>query len=91
MRGKKTGGRQKGTPNKVNADTKNAISQLLGGYFDSGKMQTDFDSLTERERLAVAVQLINYIAPKMQATQMDVTTKSEDNNLCETLTRLSNT
>lgn len=89
MKGKKTGGRSRGTPNKVNANVKSTISKLLGAYFESGKMEKDFECLSERERLNVAVQLINYIAPKMQATQMDVTTKTEDKNLTETLTRLS--
>lgn len=86
---KKTGGRQKGTPNKATTTIREALSNLISDYQDSGKMSEDFFKLKPRERLIVAEKLMNYIAPKMQATAIDVTQSATD-SLTDRLIALTN-
>ena len=51
----KTGGRQKGTPNKATAMTKGVISTLLADYSDSGMMRDDFLALDPKDRMVVVM------------------------------------
>ncbi len=64
MRGKKTGGRVAGTPNKVNANLKAVFAQILNDYYGSEKFKTDFECLSERDRVAAAEKLAAYLLPK---------------------------
>lgn len=67
----KTGGRQKGTPNKTTALTKAVIAELLNDYYDSGLMASDFLQLDSKDRITMAEKLMQYNMPKMQATSVD--------------------
>ncbi|MBQ7280597.1 MAG: hypothetical protein IJR13_07750 [Bacteroidales bacterium] len=75
----KTGGRQKGTPNRTTATTKEVIATLLDQYSKSGSMADDFAALEPKERLIVAEKLMNYIMPKMQSQQIDL--QAEDTRI----------
>lgn len=68
----KTGGRQKGTPNKVTGITKEMINQVLAAYHDDGRLTKDFDELEPRERIGVFIKLIGYVLPKPQAVEMNL-------------------
>lgn len=68
----KTGGRKKGSPNKVQSPVKKAISDWIEGYSDSGKMKKDLDSLDPKDRLAIMEKLSQYVMPKIQAVSLDV-------------------
>lgn len=89
MKGIKTGGRQKGTPNKATAMTKGVISTLLADYSDSGMMRDDFLALDPKDRMVVAEKLIQYVIPKMQASSVDMNVQGGQTTLEETLKRLS--
>ena len=68
MKGKKTGGRVAGTPNKTTSTIKSAIASLLDDYHKSGKMKEDFDAIEDpKDRLALAEKFMQYTTPKMQA------------------------
>lgn len=72
-RGAKTGGRQKGTPNKTTAELKSVINKLIGDYQDSGQMAQDLMSIEDpRERLTTACKLMEYVIPKMRSVETDV-------------------
>jgi len=72
-RGTKTGGRQKGTPNKTTAELKSVINKLIGDYQDSGQMAQDLMSIEDpRERLTTACKLMEYVIPKMRSVETDV-------------------
>ena len=71
-RGFKSGGRQKGTQNKVTGITKEMINSVLAEYHDDGRLTKDFDELEPRERLGVFIKLIGYILPKPQAVEMNL-------------------
>lgn len=68
---KKTGGRQKGTQNKVTTVTKEILSDMLGDYQESGLMTADFLALEPKDRILCAEKMMQYILPKMQSTSVD--------------------
>lgn len=73
---RKTGGRQKGSVNKVTAMTKAVISDLLSDYQDSGLMGSDFLALEPKDRFQCAEKMMQYIMPKMQSTSVDFNNKT---------------
>ena len=73
---RKTGGRQKGSVNKVTAMTKAVISDLLSDYQNSGLMGSDFLALEPKDRFQCAEKLMQYIMPKMQSTSVDFNNKA---------------
>lgn len=73
---RKTGGRQKGSVNKVTAMTKAVISDLLSDYQESGLMGTDFLALEPKDRFQCAEKMMQYIMPKMQSTSVDFNNKA---------------
>lgn len=70
-KGTRNGGRQKGTPNKTTAATKEIITNLLTEYSNSGQMNDDFNSLEPKDRLVVAEKLAQYVMPKIQSVAVD--------------------
>lgn len=89
MKGKKTGGRQKGTPNKTTQMNKRIISNLLADYSDSGLMAKDFSRLESKDRMSIAEKLMQYVMPKMQSSSVDVSMSDEKKTLEDTLASLS--
>lgn len=69
---KKTGGRQKGTPNKAPTPVKSIITNILTEYSNSGLMELDFNSLDPKDRMAIAEKLSQYVMPKIQAVSVDL-------------------
>ncbi len=86
---KKTGGRQKGTPNKTTGVTKKVISDLLDHYNTSGKMVKDFDQLNPKDRITIAEKLMQYVMPKMQSTSVDMSLNDDKKTIDETLRELA--
>lgn len=72
MLGKKTGGRQKGTPNKATSRIREAISSVLDDYYNSAEFLTDLAALKPVERVMAMEKLAAYVAPKLQSTTLDV-------------------
>ncbi len=79
MKGKKTGGRTKGTPNKCTPE-KRAIKQLLQkhslDYMTPGDdgvsdFERDLQQMTPSERAAVEIKVLEFHTPRMQATSID--------------------
>ncbi len=67
----KTGGRQKGSENKVTKLNKLIITDMLQDYHDSGLMAQDFMELEPKDRISCAEKMMQYVLPKMQATSVD--------------------
>lgn len=80
----KTGGRKKGTPNKMTVEVKSCITKLLEGYTGSDKFMDDFNSLSPKDRLFLSERLMNYVVPKMQS----VAVEDVDNNKKSTIEML---
>ena len=86
---KKTGGRQKGTQNKVTTVTKEIISDMLGDYQESGLMTADFLALEPKDRIQCAEKMMQYILPKMQSTSVDFNNKATKITIEQKLRELS--
>jgi hypothetical protein len=66
--GRKFGGREKGTPNKITSDLRQRINDFLTDNWSS--LQTDFDSLDSKEKLFFYEKLLQYGLPKLQSTEL---------------------
>ena len=86
---KKTGGRQKGTQNKVTTVTKEILSDMLGDYQESGLMTADFFALEPKDRIQCAEKMMQYILPKMQSTSVDFNNKATKITIEQKLRELS--
>lgn len=91
MKGKKTGGRQKGTPNKATFQAKEVIGSLCSRYMDErikgedGLFLTEFErdlqALNPAERVRAYSGLLSYIAPKQQAISVQEQAQIEEEAL----------
>ena len=77
----KTGGRQKGSPNKVTSAVKDCISKMLTDYTNSEQFMKDFAELEPKERLMIAERLMNYVVPKMQSVAVEDTNKNKNSTV----------
>lgn len=64
------GGREKGTPNKINCELKEWITQII----NDGKEQfeADLKNLEPRERIKVYTGLLNYVIPKQSPISEEI-------------------
>lgn len=72
IKGKKTGGRVAGTPNKVSAKVREAMANVLDNYFGSKKFAEDMNSLDPKDRVAAMEKFASYVSPKLQSTTVDM-------------------
>ena len=77
----KTGGRQKGSSNKVTVAVKECISKMLTDYTNSETFLKDFAELEPKERLMIAEKLMNYVVPKMQSVAMEDGSKDRNSTV----------
>jgi hypothetical protein len=78
MKGKKTGGRVAGTPNKLSQKIRNNISAVLDEYFDSETFKKDLAGLDAKDRISAVEKLVSFIVPRMQATTLDVSVEKSE-------------
>lgn len=69
-KGKKTGGRQEGTPNKTTKVTRDIINDLASGLID--KVKQDIDKLGSKDRVYVFLKLVEFNIPKPQSVVIDI-------------------
>ena len=65
--GKKHGGREAGTPNKLTKEFKETLSNILSDEIE--KLSETLQQLEPKERLDIIVKLLPYIAPKLQSIE----------------------
>lgn len=87
-KGVRYGGRQKGTPNKATASIREAVDNVLGGYMNNGQMLEDFKVLDSKERLEIAIKLMQFVAPKMKSVDVSVSSDQQLENVAQRLARL---
>ena len=61
--GKKFGGRQKGTPNKLTKELRSVLKDLIHKELET--LHERLDLLDPKERLEVMVKLLPYVLPKV--------------------------
>ena len=64
MKGQKTGGRQKGTPNKITNEVREFLATLVFDNFDL--IQQDFRNMTTEQRMTFLPKILPYIVPKVK-------------------------
>ena len=63
--GKKYGGRQKGTPNKLTKEIRTVLKDLI--YRELDEIQEQLDSLEPKQRIELVIKLIPYVLPKVDS------------------------
>ena len=66
----KTGGRAKGTPNKITGTLKDFVFGLIEENRE--QMQQDLKALNPKDRLLVLERFLQYVLPKQQAITADL-------------------
>jgi len=66
----KTGGRAKGTPNKVSTDLRTWINELLDG--NRRQIAKDIKQLEPQQRVMIFEKLLSYAVPKMQSVEAKI-------------------
>jgi len=76
--GVKTGGRVKGTPNRITAELRQRVSNFLSDNWE--QFQKDFNSLQPKDRIVFYERLLQYGLPKLQSTELtsDIEKLDED-------------
>ena len=84
----KTGGRQKGTPNKTTATVKSYITDALELYMrpqpkgsKDPNLWADLVQMLPEDRVRAMTQLAGYVVPKQQALSVEEQTKVEEDAL----------
>ena len=66
--GFKTGGRQPGTPNKITAELREILSELLKKQLENiGEDDGWIDTLSKDQRINLIGKIIPYVLPKVEA------------------------
>ena len=72
--GKKYGGRQKGTPNKLTSELRDKISVLVSGTMDS----IDISTFNHLEKIKLLQVLCQYILPKLASADYSIGSPDEE-------------
>lgn len=63
--GKKYGGRQKGTPNRMTKELRSVLKDIL--FEELGEIKEKLDMLEPKERIELVIKLIPYVLPKVNS------------------------
>ena len=63
--GKKYGGRQKGTPNRITKELRSLLKEII--FEELSDIQEKLDLLEPKERLEILVKLIPFVLPKVNS------------------------
>lgn len=66
----KTGGRKKGTPNKVTSEIKDWVTSLV--WRERRQLEDDLKKLEPKDRLAFMERLLSYVIPKQGSTHTTI-------------------
>ena len=68
--GKKFGGRQKGTPNKLIKELRSVLKDVL--YEEIDRLPERLDELDTKDRLELLVKLMPFVFPKVQSVSQSL-------------------
>ncbi len=72
----KTGGRVKGTPNKITKAVRSQLVKIINRNVRN--IQNDLDSLDPKDRLVILEKLMQYVVPKQSAIKAEISDLSPD-------------
>jgi hypothetical protein len=64
----KTGGRQKGTPNRTTAEIREKYQSLIEGVLP--QLENDLKALEPKDRIKVIIELSKFVVPTLRATEI---------------------
>ena len=67
----KSGGRAKGTPNKITKEIKAFYKEMLEKNLD--QIESDLIELSPKERLEILLKFSEFVVPKMQRNMIETT------------------
>jgi hypothetical protein len=70
MRGKKTGGREQGTPNRLTKELRAVLKDLL--FEELKNIPEQFTKLEPKDRLDLLIKLLPFVLPKVEAVPMSL-------------------
>lgn len=70
--GQKTGGRAKGTPNRVTADLRGVLGQVLTTQMTPRKLNSLLKQLDPQQKINALTKLLEYTIPKMRSVEAKV-------------------
>lgn len=73
---KKSGGRRKGTPNKVTKTLRCFVSELIDANRE--QITADLNELEPRERLQIIEKFMQYVIPKQNSQNIDITNITDE-------------
>ncbi len=68
----KTGGRAKGTPNKVTTEIREFYKELIENNLE--QIELDIKELSPKDRIEILIRLTEYVVPKLQRSHQVVNT-----------------
>jgi hypothetical protein len=74
MKGAKTGGRTKGTPNRTTKELKEKIHNIVEVQLEN--IESDLQDLEAKDRLHILLKLFEYVLPKQREQKLDFTSLS---------------
>jgi hypothetical protein len=75
----KTGGRQRGTPNRVTADVRQAFARLVGENLADIQRWLDRVAIDDPARaLELVLQISRYVLPELKAVGIEIRDRSPD-------------
>lgn len=69
-------GRPKGVPNKMTADLKSRIAQIVENGFET--IESDLEALEAKDKVNAYLKFLEYLLPKQRETKIDVSSLSDD-------------
>ena len=72
----KTGGRSKGTQNKITKEIKEYFKEII--EFNLPQMQTDILELTPKDRIDIMLKISEFILPKLQRVSGEINTNKDN-------------
>lgn len=70
MKGKKTGGRTAGTPNRLTTPMRRAILDIIAKQWP--KVEADLAKLKPKDRLQIIVKLLPFVAPQFSSVNLSL-------------------
>ena len=81
----KTGGREKGTPNKVTTELKTWINDLLNA--NRAQIKKDLETIEPYQRIVIFEKLLAYTIPKMQNVNANIDLSKLSDELLDNVVR----
>lgn len=96
MKGKKTGGRQKGTPNKDNPIRGYLLTHSISYFQPDEKnpdgmsaFEMDLAAMTPEDRVGAEIRILKYHTSELKSVDMDMTLAEHAETIDERLARLA--